>query len=52
MVTVDGDACVVERRLAAGRLRCPACSGRPTGWGYARQRVIRGENGIALPRVW
>ena len=46
MVTVDGDARVVERRLAAGRLRCPGCSGRLAGWGHARVRVIRGENGI------
>ena len=46
MVTVDGDARVVERRLAAGRLRCPGCVGRLAGWGHARPRVIRGENGI------
>ena len=46
MVTVDGDACVVERRLAAGRLRCPGCPGRLAGWGHARPRVIRGEHGI------
>ena len=46
MVTVDGDARVVERRLGAGRLRCPVCSGRLAGWGHARPRVIRGENGI------
>ncbi len=46
MVTVGVVACVVERRLAQGRLRCPACSGRLAGWGYARVRVIRGENGV------
>ena len=45
MVTVDGDARVVERRLVAGRLRCPECSGRLAGWGYARPRVIRREGG-------
>ena len=33
MVTVGADARVVERRLAAGRLRCPACSGRAGGVG-------------------
>jgi hypothetical protein len=49
MVTVDGDAGVVERRLAAGRLRCPGCAGRLAGWGHARPRVIRGENGIGWP---
>ena len=46
MVTVDGDARVVERRLAAGRLRCPGCSGRLAGWGHARLRVVRGASGI------
>ena len=37
---------VVERRLAAGRLRCPGCSGLLAGWGHARERVIRGQGGI------
>jgi len=46
MVTVGADACVVERRLAAGRLRCPGCSGRLAGWGHGRERVVRGESGI------
>jgi hypothetical protein len=46
MVTVGADARVVERRLAAGRLRCPGCPGRLAGWGHARERVIRGEGGI------
>jgi hypothetical protein len=46
VVTVDGDSRVVERRLGAGRLRCPVCPGRLAGWGHARERVIRGENGI------
>jgi hypothetical protein len=46
MVTVGVVAGVVERRLAAGRLRCPACSGRLAGWGNARERVIRGEGGV------
>jgi hypothetical protein len=46
VVTVDGDARVVERRLGAGRLRCPGCSGRLAGWGHARRRVVRGAGGI------
>ena len=46
MVTVGADARVVERRLAAGRLRCPVCSGRLAGWGHARARVIRGAGRI------
>jgi hypothetical protein len=46
MVTVGVVADVVERRLAAGRLRCPGCPGRLAGWGHARERVIRGQGGI------
>ncbi len=46
MVTVGVVAGVVEWRLAAGRLRCPGCSGRLAGWGHARERVIRGADGI------
>lgn len=46
MVTVGVDPRVVERRLVAGRLRCPGCSGRLAGWGHARQWVIRGMGGI------
>jgi hypothetical protein len=46
MVTVGVVAGEVERRLAAGRLRCPVCSAALAGWGHARQRVIRGENGV------
>jgi hypothetical protein len=46
VVTVDGDARVVEWRLGGGRLRCPGCSGRLARWGHARPRVIRGEGGI------
>ena len=46
MVTVGVVAGLVERRLAAGRLRCPVCSGLLAGWGHARERVIRGQGGI------
>jgi hypothetical protein len=46
MVTVGVVAGEVESRLAAGRLRCPGCSGVLAGWGQARERVIRGENGV------
>jgi hypothetical protein len=46
MVTVGVVAGVVERRLAAGLLRCPACAGVLAGWGHARERVIRGEGGV------
>lgn len=44
MLTVGVDAAVVERRLVAGELTCPGCAGVLTGWGYARERVIRGKS--------
>jgi hypothetical protein len=46
MVTVGVVAGVVERRLAAGLLRCPVCPGVLARWGHARERVIRG-GGVA-----
>lgn len=45
MVTVEADADRVERRLAAGELSCPACSGVLAGWGRARPRQLRGLDG-------
>ncbi len=45
MVTVEADVDVVERRLAAGELSCPACSGVLAGWGRARPRRLRGPDG-------
>lgn len=45
MVTVEADVDVVERRLAAGELRCPACAGALAGWGRARPRQLRGLDG-------
>lgn len=45
MVTVEADVGVVERRLAAGELSCPACGGVLAGWGWARPRWLRGPNG-------
>ena len=47
MVTVGVIAGVVERRLAAGRLRYPGCSGRLAGWGHSRERVVRVRAGSA-----
>jgi hypothetical protein len=44
MLTVGEDGAEVERRLAARELVCPGCAGVLTGWGYARERVIRGES--------
>jgi hypothetical protein len=50
MLTVGKDVWDVERRLAAGRLRCPDCGQRLDRWGHARQRVLRaaGEVGWHL----
>ncbi|ORB32749.1 hypothetical protein [Mycobacterium persicum] len=45
MVTVETDVDQVERRLAAGELRCPECSGVLGGWGWARPRQLRGLEG-------
>jgi len=40
----------VERRLAAGGLVCPACSGVLAGWGHARLRSVRGPGGLVRVR--
>jgi len=45
VVTVGVDAVVVERRLAGGDLSCPGCAEVLTGWGWARERVVRGPDG-------
>lgn len=47
MVTVEIDPVVVEQRLSSGGLACPGCAGRLTGWGRARNRVVRGPDGPA-----
>ena len=51
MVTVEADLVCVESRLAAGQLRCPACSqGVLGGWGFARTRRVVGLAGVVRPR--
>lgn len=50
VVTVGVDADGVERRLAAGQLSCPDCSGVLVGWGHARRRALRGSVGVLSPR--
>ena len=45
VVTVEADVDRVERRLAAGGLRCPVCGGVLAGWGWARPRQLRGPDG-------
>lgn len=48
MLTVEADAGSVERRLAAGVLRCAGCAGRLAPWGWARSRVLRGSGASTL----
>lgn len=50
MLTVGADRDDVERRLGSGGLACPACRGVLAGWGWARERRIRGP-GRTVRRV-
>jgi hypothetical protein len=50
VVTVEVDADGVERRLAAGLLNCPDCAGVLTGWGYGRERLVRGPDVVVALR--
>jgi hypothetical protein len=45
VVTVEADVDAVERRLGAGQLSCPSCSSVLAGWGRARARLVRGQDG-------
>ena len=45
MLTVETDAERVEERLRSGRLTCPGCSAALAGWGRARERTVRGQDG-------
>lgn len=38
----------VERALAAGALRCPACEGELRPWAHARPRRLRAPDGLVL----
>lgn len=42
LLTVEVDPSRVERRLAAGEIRCPGCAQALSPWGWARWRVLRG----------
>jgi Domain of unknown function (DUF6431) len=48
VLTVSADRDDVERRLGAGGLSCPACSGVLAGWGWAAERKVRGLEGEAV----
>ena len=50
MLTVGKDGAEVERQLAGGQLECPGCGGRLSGWGHARVRLIRLEDGTGWLR--
>lgn len=50
LVTVEADAAGVERRLLAGELSCPGCAGALGGWGYGRERRLRGPDGVVCVR--
>ena len=45
MVTVEADVDAVERRLVTGELSCPSCSSVLAGWGRARPRQVRSQDG-------
>jgi hypothetical protein len=45
VLTVGKDGAEVERQLAGGQLECPECGGRLSGWGHARARLIRLDDG-------
>lgn len=50
LVTVEADAVVVERRLAAGELACPECAGVLARWGWGRRRRLQGPWGVVEVR--
>jgi hypothetical protein len=43
VLTVEVSDRLVERRLAAGEMRCPGCGEVLAPWGWARERVLRGS---------
>jgi hypothetical protein len=47
VLTVGVDVEDVERELVAGRLACPACGGMLARWGQARERQVRGRDGVS-----
>src|ERR1700751_3308358 len=52
VLTVGVDREDVERRLGAVELACPACGGPLARWGRARERRVRGRDGVSrvIPR--
>jgi len=52
VLTVSADRDDVERMLGAGGLACPACGGPLARWGRARERQVRGLDGVGrlVPR--
>jgi hypothetical protein len=53
VLTVNGEAGVVERQLAGRELSCPSCGGVLGPWGWARRRLVRlldGPAAVVVPR--
>ena len=50
VLMVGTDPVEVDGLLAAGRLRCPGCTGRLGPWGRARPRSVREEHGSVRHR--
>jgi hypothetical protein len=50
VLTVEDQPVSVERRLAAGGLRCPGCGGPLARWGFAVARTVRGMGGVVVRR--
>lgn len=45
---VDADPLKVEQALSSGRLGCPVCAGVLRRWGWARERTVRGLDGLGV----
>lgn len=50
VLIVGSDPVRVEADLLAGVVRCPGCGGSVGPWSFARQRVLRGEEGPVVVR--
>ena len=50
VLTVGADPVEVETGLMSGGLRCPACDGSLSPWGWARVRSLRGAVGAVVVR--
>ena len=51
LITVEADQVLVESRLVAGGISCPACPGVLAPWGWARPRGVRGVDELRPRRA-